>query len=704
MIGVKSPKESQLIAQQLCHDIGRAPENDSMDILPKSSAEVTGDRLFVEDVDEPEHTSQTNPVLSVLNELAILNELALKNQTLSVQLSTVPSGNFGKRKPQDLEDVQSSPAKRSKPIDPTPDIGSGNKIDVESPKATNRKLRRVTKLPRNFEVQNRAKYRAKRDVFALPEPPMAKAGVESRAALSKTTSTVVRKGNKSQIQSSRAKSKEGSQSIADVSEGDWPNDVLKPEVPSNTRALRSGATMNNTQPAEAPTTIRRRGKRHLRLSGSGEVDNGQIKGNMGEGDQQPDDDKADEDREENDCEKNDREESEHGESEEGESEHEESEHDESEHDESEHEESMHEESEHEESECEDRNQEVGNHGDSDRCTQDGIEQHYEGNALLNTSRQSPMKNFVKIELFRQDDKWATVLEGAQEVGESNVGGKRRKKKPELQTRTISEFVRVVTELRTAYTSLLRFQGLEHDSSGLEEQLIEGLDDTSERIGEIIEPEDGAEASKIIQDIFAHAFPHMVNLLKVALQCRTKEYSKPHDIDVLQEIIGLQGDVITLCEKARNWNAKPCTRRPIIRPIPPKVLRYLRDIRKAFERQLYKRQSQINQQKGIEDIGKCRKRRDEDKRRREEARMRGKEESTRRIAEDLRRDRVTLADRSKSVQFSNDNFSLDTSYLRQLPTSKDWTVEQNSELLNRLQLKELRYLPSVYRSLLLRNDH
>lgn len=380
-------------------------------------------------------------------------------------------------------------------------------------------------------------------------------------------------------------------------------------------------------------------------------------------------------------------------------------------------------------------------------TSNKIMQEHEDDDVVNLFSQYPMGGLigpVKVELFGHDDSWATVLVGVREIGMSQVKGILEKNKPRLETSTIRSMVTSIKRVRSIYKKLLPFQGIDHDGGDiLHRQLIERLSNIREDIREVSEEAAGTKASEVIQDIYAHAIPNLVECLQVALQCRSKEYSNPHDTDALQEIIALQDDILTLCNKAREWKAKPLSNRPIIKSTSQKILPSLRGVTKAFRQELEERKRLVDlkkqkqrtseirkicaerdrqrkseklrlmeesrkteeennrrqeeekarsMEKSNNQLAGLRRKRDEKDRWAKEEKARLMEESRRLIEEDLRQDK---ARRGRNTQSSNVQFGVETPHFRPPPTINAWTTEQDRELLQRLQWKALRNLPGLY---------
>lgn len=346
-------------------------------------------------------------------------------------------------------------------------------------------------------------------------------------------------------------------------------------------------------------------------------------------------------------------------------------------------------------------QDNDDHDDSDGNDEpryDGFEQDHQESDVVDVSGLDPGENLVglEIELFGDDDRWAIVLDGARNVGMSKVKGIPVKEKPKLETTMIRNMVALVKEVKDMYKNLSQYQKTDYDGrNGLNQQLIEGLGKIRREIERVSEEEAGDEKEEVIQDIYAHAIPHLVRLLEVALQCRTEEYSKPHDTEALQEVIALQDDILEICRKALWWKAKPLTSRPMIRFTSQKIYPYLRDVKGTFQTVFIKRKHQIELKKQEYANSKHRREYDEENRRRDEENERLRVGIWREIEEQLDQNEATSTGRGRKNQLSKDNSILGTPHIRQSLTSNHWTQEQDLELLRRLQWKTLRCLPGLY---------
>lgn len=194
----------------------------------------------------------------------------------------------------------------------------------------------------------------------------------------------------------------------------------------------------------------------------------------------------------------------------------------------------------------------------------------------------------ELELFGQDEAWKTVLEGARSICGPKLPLNHM---PKLLSKPIKSLINEVREARSSYEQLLSLRGIDHDSlDGLNDQLRESLDEIEDQIRSLSEQAAATRAPKMIRDIYARAIPAMVFLLQSALVSRMYHSDEPCELETLNEtvngvgeIVRLQKMAIFLCEKAKNWKAKPVTSRPIVRPTTKKIFPCLRNMREAFSK-------------------------------------------------------------------------------------------------------------------------
>lgn len=187
-----------------------------------------------------------------------------------------------------------------------------------------------------------------------------------------------------------------------------------------------------------------------------------------------------------------------------------------------------------------------------------------------------------IELFDGERLWQNVLEGARTVGASTVKGKESLRRPKLVTDTIKGFVELVKDMKMLYEGIGSENLAKPDLEADEQRLAAVTEDVGDFVDELSEARTSEhERSLLIQDIYAHAIPAMVFMLKAALSCRSRRYSRPEDNERLDEVIRIQATIIQLCEKARRWKAIPVTKRPIKRAVANNILPPMRDLKERY---------------------------------------------------------------------------------------------------------------------------
>lgn len=196
----------------------------------------------------------------------------------------------------------------------------------------------------------------------------------------------------------------------------------------------------------------------------------------------------------------------------------------------------------------------------------------------------------EAELFGQHEAWKTVLNGTHSICGPKLPLNHM---PKLLTTKMKELLCRVREARDVYDQLLPFKGLSHDlPDGLNDELRDRLDAIELQIRTLSEQTAASEAGKMIRDIFARAIPAMIFLQRSALVSRLYHSNEPCDLETLNEIVSglreiirLQRMTILLCEKAKNWKAKPVSTNPIKAPTTQKIFPRLRDLKDAFSKVL-----------------------------------------------------------------------------------------------------------------------
>ena len=215
----------------------------------------------------------------------------------------------------------------------------------------------------------------------------------------------------------------------------------------------------------------------------------------------------------------------------------------------------------------------------------------------------------ELELFGQNEAWKTVLEGARSICGPKLP---LNLMPKLLTGSIKDLIQDVREARVLYEQLLPFEGIDHGSlDGLNDQLRQSLAAIEDRIRRLSEKTAAPKSSEMIRDIYARAIPAMVFLLQSALTSRLYCSDQPCDLETLnetvnglREIVHLQKMAILLCEKATHWKAKPVpTSRPIVRPTTWKIFPCLKDMKRAFSKNLMEQERKRKMKQNAVDYSK-----------------------------------------------------------------------------------------------------
>ncbi|KAL8823355.1 MAG: hypothetical protein Q9191_005934 [Dirinaria sp. TL-2023a] len=335
----------------------------------------------------------------------------------------------------------------------------------------------------------------------------------------------------------------------------------------------------------------------------------------------------------------------------------------------------------------------------------GEEEH--GLSAVSISSPPANDNTVnELQLFGQKRGWNIILEGAQNVGVSVQKGKTVRDKPSLQTNTITELLRKIKEASTLYSQLGSSEVLEAENIRGEEEarLITLSDEIYETVDGLSESSSGSKKSQMIQDIYAYAIPNMVFFLRAALKCRNTQYSQGSDLAALREVIKIQDMILDLCQKARQWKAKPLTDRPITGSTSQKIGPYMRDLRKTFGEELERRERAVRQQSYDEAFA-------ESHRRRDQLRERQKALNARKSAEQRIKQMEELRNRPSPWRSHTQPMQNEAPMAQMMPPpapdsqvqglgneAAQWTTAENLELITQLTRREIRYLPAYERYL------
>ncbi|KAL8782987.1 MAG: hypothetical protein Q9213_004944 [Squamulea squamosa] len=195
------------------------------------------------------------------------------------------------------------------------------------------------------------------------------------------------------------------------------------------------------------------------------------------------------------------------------------------------------------------------------------------------------RNNLKPELLGTDDMWKRINDARREVGVSNIRGHKVREVPLLKS---ERGIKVVDRIKAAVQI---FASTDDSQPDVHRKIIRNL---TRCVANLSESSCQDKESEVIQDIYAHAVPTMVELLDKAFNARRIQLSDRNNITCIGEIIQLQDALATLCEKARAWTAKPETSRPIIQPTVT-INSIVRRMRTVFSKELDDRKRRLKMQ-------------------------------------------------------------------------------------------------------------
>ncbi|MCJ1412126.1 hypothetical protein MMC19_006218 [Ptychographa xylographoides] len=296
-----------------------------------------------------------------------------------------------------------------------------------------------------------------------------------------------------------------------------------------------------------------------------------------------------------------------------------------------------------------------------------------------------------VELFGEEDDWATILKAARSVRSSRSGKNPSRIKVPIQTSIFKKFLRRVRDTIHCYHRVGVSDTVGNNPEHVVIQLHDHLQLLRSEVGSIVKSEDGTKNPELITDIYAHAIPSLVFLVEHALKVRSPRYSATDDTQSLQEVIRVQQLVIALGTAVRAWKAtKPNIEIPIIRPTSRVILPRMRALCRAFRTELKIRR--VNKRAVEEEAAKLRmyQKREKIWQRDQERILRERERKQRLATKDVLR-------LSQKAAFPSSH-----SHMQQ-PAAKDrWTEEQDLELL-RLLMKYC-HIPVDRRYISLLNTH
>ncbi|KAL8845494.1 MAG: hypothetical protein Q9176_000130 [Flavoplaca citrina] len=196
---------------------------------------------------------------------------------------------------------------------------------------------------------------------------------------------------------------------------------------------------------------------------------------------------------------------------------------------------------------------------------------------MEDARDSEMEsNESALEVLGQENAWAKIKEARREIGVSTTKGDKVKNIPKLDTEQGKELISIIKTATQVYFSP------DQDDSNVQSQ--QAFKEVDRYVKDLSEEACAGEERKVVQDLYAHAVPKLVQSLETVLRASSTHLKQRNDTSTLKEVIGLQNILIRLCDKAREWKVKPQSSSPIIQPTR-RIRRHVIDMRNAFRKEL-----------------------------------------------------------------------------------------------------------------------
>ncbi|KAL9608882.1 MAG: hypothetical protein Q9167_006302 [Letrouitia subvulpina] len=337
---------------------------------------------------------------------------------------------------------------------------------------------------------------------------------------------------------------------------------------------------------------------------------------------------------------------------------------------------------------------LGNVGASHRSSQNSKNN-------LRTSKTRTLS--LHSELFGQEHQFNSLLSSAKSVGLLKRNGEGTQRVPALSTPAGKELSKVIRDARQLYKSLLTpAQPKSRDFQGSDKAQA-FLNNIRKQIDELVEKDvPKCDRDLVIQDLLAHTNPHLVSLLKYAIQSRGNEYTRRDDAIYIQEIIFLMDTIECLCVKVMSWEAKPRTDAPITATTKRHIYPLIRQIKKVFVKELSQRKKAIQRRENNLLYSQSQMARQESLQRENEGRYRKREIRKARIYEDACRNAIDLFGKIRKPTIRINGRLASAELYPRTRATEQWTEEEDKELLVQLQNKEFRVLPSQERYLAILN--
>ncbi|KAI9702893.1 MAG: hypothetical protein M1836_008107 [Candelina mexicana] len=195
-------------------------------------------------------------------------------------------------------------------------------------------------------------------------------------------------------------------------------------------------------------------------------------------------------------------------------------------------------------------------------------------------------------LFGQADNFRTIREALRRVGIQKKKDRMIKHKIELSTKEVKGIVKLTAEAIELCTELesIGAEAQEEEIKTLWRKYRRRIFEVKEDVGHITHERAGTKSQAMIEDIYAHAIPKLVQLLVVLV--RSHGDAERVESTLLMDDIRAMDIILQLGEKASKWGVRPDPDLTIVKPIVIDVIPCIRTIRMAFHKEMRKRKEDI----------------------------------------------------------------------------------------------------------------
>ncbi|KAI9793160.1 MAG: hypothetical protein M1835_007416 [Candelina submexicana] len=241
------------------------------------------------------------------------------------------------------------------------------------------------------------------------------------------------------------------------------------------------------------------------------------------------------------------------------------------------------------SESENENQAEFHDGDEDEEGESGDTEESDGESDGSVSSLG-----VAVEgLFGQAENFRTIREALRRVGIQKKKDRMIKHKIELSTKEVKGIVKLTAEAIELCTELELIGAEEAQKEEIQtlwRKYRRRIFEVKEDVGHITHERAGTKSQAMIEDIYAHAIPKLVQLLIVLV--RSHGDAERVESTSLMDDIRATDIILQLGEKASKWVVRPDPELTIVKPIMKGVLPCVRTIRMAFHEEMRKRKGDI----------------------------------------------------------------------------------------------------------------